>query len=299
MSNQREMVFDRATGQLRALSPHIILSSAALKWRGVLLEQHRLPCLPPSPVIWINNVVVVHLNAVQLESSHESGTIVRQIRPGQVTIIPAEAVSMSHCAGPLEFIMVSLEPKFMRAASYAFSNLQVPLARQYGIDDPLIKGLCLTLHREVEQNGAAGQQYSDCLTRSLAIHLAAKHSLSPRAGSEEIKGGLSPRAMQRAIEFVNARLSEDFSLREMAAEAGLSPFHFARLFKQALGLPPYQYVLNQRIEAAKRLMLGGGQSLTEIALEVGFYDQAHFARHFKRLNGLTPRAFIQQLRATE
>ena len=79
---------------------------------------------------------------------------------------------------------------------------------------------------------------------------------------------------------------------EMAAVARLSVYHFARQFKAATGLPPYQYVILRRVERAKHLLQGGaGLSLAEVAAHAGFSDQSQFCRHFRRLVGVTPGRF--------
>ena len=78
----------------------------------------------------------------------------------------------------------------------------------------------------------------------------------------------------------------------MAAVARLNPYHFARQFKAATGLPPHQHVIMRRVERAKGFLQGGGDlSLAEVALDSGFSDQSQFSRHFKRLVGVTPGQF--------
>ena len=78
----------------------------------------------------------------------------------------------------------------------------------------------------------------------------------------------------------------------MAAAAHLSPYHFARQFKAATGLPPHQYVILRRVERAKELLQAGADlSLAEVALRAGFSDQSQFSNHFKRLVGVTPSQF--------
>jgi AraC family transcriptional regulator len=84
----------------------------------------------------------------------------------------------------------------------------------------------------------------------------------------------------------------------MAAVAHLSPYHFARQFKAATGLPPHQYVLARRIERAQQLLRDGDDlSLSEVAAGAGFSDQSHFSRHFKRVVGTTPRQFRRSARS--
>jgi AraC family transcriptional regulator len=78
----------------------------------------------------------------------------------------------------------------------------------------------------------------------------------------------------------------------MAAVVGLNPYHFARQFKAATGLPPHQYVIGRRVERTKQLLQAGtGLSLAEVALRAGFSDQSQLSHHFKRLVGVTPGQF--------
>src|SRR5690242_18497053 len=121
--SKQEMVYDRVAGQLRPVASAPVLSSAHLDWRGVLLEQHWIPSLGPSSVMWINHVVFVQLKqAITLESKLGSETVTRRILPGQISILPAQTVTMSQCSDPVEFLMVSLEPAFMKVACSELSG---------------------------------------------------------------------------------------------------------------------------------------------------------------------------------
>lgn len=103
--------------------------------------------------------------------------------------------------------------------------------------------------------------------------------------------GLSPYQIRAVTEYIRNNLSLDLSLCELAACAALSPYHFARLFKQSTGMAPYRYVIYQRVEYAKELLKQRELSITEVALVCGFAHQGHLSRHFKRLTGLTPKSF--------
>ncbi len=85
----------------------------------------------------------------------------------------------------------------------------------------------------------------------------------------------------------------------MAGAAGLSPFHFARQFKKSMGFSPYQFVLKQRVNKAKQLLLRGEKNLAEIAVDVCFYDQSHFAQQFRRHCGITPKKYAAQCGLTK
>jgi AraC-like DNA-binding protein len=110
---------------------------------------------------------------------------------------------------------------------------------------------------------------------------------SPKAGRE-------PGPVRRALDYMQANLARDLSIHELAACAGLSPFHFVRCFRKATGLPPHACLTQLRLDRA-RLLLGDGRSPADVALAVGFYDQSHLIRHFKRTYGITPGQYAAAL----
>jgi AraC-like DNA-binding protein len=102
------------------------------------------------------------------------------------------------------------------------------------------------------------------------------------------RGGLSPVRTQRICEYITSNLDQNISLEALAEIAGLSTHHFARAFKQSVGMPPHCYVLQRRIERAQHMLVSTQLPLSEIALSAGFSDQSHLARHFRRMTGLSP-----------
>jgi AraC family transcriptional regulator len=106
------------------------------------------------------------------------------------------------------------------------------------------------------------------------------------------RGGLPTRKLRAVLEYIHQHLAGDLRLRDLAAVAHLSPYHFARLFKASTGLPPRQYVITRRVERAKQLLRGEDDlMLAQVAARSGFWDQGHLTRHFKRLVGVTPKRF--------
>lgn len=102
------------------------------------------------------------------------------------------------------------------------------------------------------------------------------------------RGGLSPVLKQRVCEFIESHLDEKISLDVLASVAGLSAFHFARAFRQSVGVPPHGYLLQRRLERVKQMLRDSKLPLSEIALAAGFSDQSHLARHFRRVTGISP-----------
>lgn len=105
---------------------------------------------------------------------------------------------------------------------------------------------------------------------------------------------LPPRRLERVTEYIEAHLAEDMSLLALAAEAGLSPAHFARGFKSATGLPVHRYLMERRLAAAAELLRATDHSIADIALTAGFCSQSHLTSAFKRAYGTTPAAYRQR-----
>jgi AraC-like DNA-binding protein len=102
------------------------------------------------------------------------------------------------------------------------------------------------------------------------------------------RGGLSPALKNRICDFIEEHIGEKISLGALSSMAGLSPNHFARAFQQSVGMPPHRYLLRRRLEHVDQMLRETQLPLSQIALAVGFSDQSHLARHFRRLTGMPP-----------
>ena len=131
------------------------------------------------------------------------------------------------------------------------------------------------------------------------------HNLMQRSPSPEFHGvlvrricnlpsAMNPHGLQRVRTFIEEHLHEQLELADLAAAVGISRFHFARLFRLATGESPMRYLLRMRIDRAKQLLSEPCGLIGDIALELGFYDQSHFTRSFRRLTGLSPTEFARQ-----
>jgi AraC-like DNA-binding protein len=100
----------------------------------------------------------------------------------------------------------------------------------------------------------------------------------------------APDLAEQLRAFLDARVFEPLTMRSAAGDIGAGPTQLARAFSSAFGIPPHVYILGRRLEAARDRILDG-QDLADVAAEVGFYDQAHLSRHFKRYLGTTPDRF--------
>lgn len=108
---------------------------------------------------------------------------------------------------------------------------------------------------------------------------------------EEPKGGLAPWQVRKVSAHIEANLGEPLQSAELARLVRLSPGHFSRTFRSSFGCSPVQYVMRRRVDRAQRLMLSTDTPLAQIALDCGLADQAHFSRLFRKVVGVSPRAW--------
>ena len=100
--------------------------------------------------------------------------------------------------------------------------------------------------------------------------------------------------LRRITDWMAGHMPEEFSLARLAEQAGMSEFHFNRLFKRATGVPPSQYHIKLRMDAARRLLRETKKSVITIAIEVGYSNPSHFARFFRKEAGLSPTDYRRQ-----
>ncbi|EJM71779.1 AraC family transcriptional regulator [Pseudomonas sp. GM55] len=158
-------------------------------------------------------------------------------------------------------------------------------------DQDLVNGFC-QLHRLLESPATALQQQT--AWRELMLSLLQRHAAVPDAA----KPGKEHRAVSLAKELLHAQLAAPPSLETLAAAVNLSPFHFARVFRRATGMPPHTWLIQQRIARARGLLQSGCLPL-EVATQLGFADQSHLSRQFKQVYGVGPGAYRSAKRGLE
>jgi AraC family transcriptional regulator len=201
----------------------------------------------------------------------------------------------------LSFGVLSLCPDFLAEAAKDVFGLRPgefhlePIERA---QDPVISNIASVLSRETLRADAGGRLYARSLANILAVHLLRNYVRRDDAssGGEGAAAGNvrvlpQSRAVGDAVAFIQHHYAEPISLDDIAAAAHLSPYHLARLFKQATGHTPHQYLIQVRANSARALLTSGAgeRSLADVATAVGFADQSHLTRHFKRQFGITPK----------
>jgi AraC family transcriptional regulator len=154
-------------------------------------------------------------------------------------------------------------------------------------NDPTLQAITDAITGEAMQPGPGGPLYVDALATQLAVHLLRNYSrITVRQTSAA--GRLSAQQLRRVLELVEERLHESLTLEDLADAAGLGAYTFHRRFRETQGRAPHAFVIDQRVERARRLLAAGDLAVKEVAASCGFSDQAHMTRVLRDRLGLTP-----------
>ena len=273
-------------------------TSKGMGWKGMqALRYSRIPTggelsLPP---------VSQHSIFLHLRSPEKFNLRIEELKrdtplpTGSIHVVPARSPALVCWQGSRDLVVIYLEPSIVaRVATESFEldptrTLVPPLD---GLNVPELRSAMLAADAELRASGGDGEQLLvESLATILSVHLirhvTGRHRLPASAG-----GVLPRRKLHMVIEYIMENLEGSPTQEQMAAVAHLSPYHFARQFKAATGLPPHQYVIARRIERAQHLLQRDDEvGLAEVALRVGFSHQSKFSFHFKRILGVTPGRF--------
>jgi AraC family transcriptional regulator len=271
-------------------------ASDRLGWVGLKAARyHATPAFEFHPPALTHHMFILYARPPeQLDLVYEG--VKRHLPPpaGAIMLMPAGSPSRVRSSGRKDQLHIFLEPGLVgqvAAEAFGLDPARLTLPPLDSLDLPHLRAAMWAVDAELTAGGVGGPLAAESLANVLAVHLL-RHVLSPRRLGRERSGSL-PRGRLRAVEeYIEEHLDGCPTLAQLAAVVRLNPYHFARQFKAATGLPPHQYVILRRVERAKQLLQAGTDlSLAEVALRAGFSDQSQFSRHFKRLVGVTPGQF--------
>ena len=132
----------------------------------------------------------------------------------------------------------------------------------------------------------------ESFARIFLIKLIQKYGLE-RGEDIEFSKSFTSKHYKHVLDYIAKNYGQNIALKDLAGEAGISPFHFSRLFKQTIGQSPHQFVMAYRVEQARKMLTDLDRPMIDIAHSCGFSDQAHFSRVFKQIQGNTPKSWRQ------
>lgn len=166
----------------------------------------------------------------------------------------------------------------------------IALREVSGEHDGTLSALLEHIRVELAERQPPSGPFIQGIAQALAVHLARTYRIDA-AATVRPRGGLQAFKLHRVFDAMRERLAQPFDLGMLAGLAGLSEFHFSRVFKQSTGLSPSHYFIRMRIEAARRLLSETDESIINIGLAVGYGSPSHFSSVFRKHTGVAPSAY--------
>jgi AraC family transcriptional regulator len=269
--------------------PEIMFQTRTSQGIGVQLRRDpagvlKVPALDPV-------IVGIHLGApTRLECRRAGRFFVGTAVQGDINIIPSGTPSRWEVIDGSDTGLFLSVPRHLINSIVRESGVEpgsFEILNRFHIRDKELEILAWAMKRELELGSPSGRLYLEGLGVAVASRLVMVHS-SIAKRVESNREGLADRRLKQALAFIEEYLSHDLSLGQIASVVGLSASHLKAVFAKALGISVHQYVIQRRVERAKKLLTGTDLSIAEVALSTGFSHQSHLARHTRRLLGVAP-----------
>ncbi len=277
----------------------VVADSTLLHWPDLYVRRFRFPrvvdrFLVPATAEPLISCVIQGAGEFQ-EREMDGPWQTRHLQQGDIFITRAAAPYEIRCKSPagmeLDFVVIHLPVEHYLAAvesAYPGRTHQVDVIDFFGRDEVLAH-LCLACAEMLAARLPGDSRSVASLAQSLAAWLVEKY-MNATVEKPDFRG-LPIRQIRQVEDYVREQLAEEISVETLAALVRLSPFHFSRVFKQATGMTPLQFVTRERITRAQQLIRETSFSLIEIGLEVGYTNPSYFAQVFRRVAGVTPSEF--------
>jgi AraC family transcriptional regulator len=296
MIRQQPLILDAASDEsISKIGPSApVLSSRKAFWNGVRVSYYKFHTAVETPEhCFLQHLITIHLNYAVVKKEQLLNGHLRcdHFRNADICLIPATAPVLVRLQDASEFISLHLEPTFMRQITAEVVDPdRLEIAPQFKLNDPLIYQIGIALKANIESESVFNRLYTESMATALSAHLL-QHYSTQKPKIKNYFDGLSQAQLRQVTEYIRQHSAQNPSLMIMAEIVHMSPYYFSRLFKKSTGFTPHQYLLKCRIDRAKRLIKATDLSIADIASQVGFVDQSHLNRHFKRHFGVSPSQF--------
>lgn len=271
-----------------------VISSTEKDWSGIVLEKYALPACE-FPNFYFKNITVLLFTkgSCSVEATINGQRHKETLSKNDIYIFPSGFEDREQMSEGTELITISLAPTFVADFGDDIKNPDsIEIVPHNLVRDPLIKNILLSLESEAKNKDGRNRLYVDSLSQMLAAHVLRKYS-TLNSSLDDSPAGLSRYKLKRATEYINDNLKKNLKLKDISSVIGMSPYYFARKFKESTGLTPHQYVIQQRIELAKNLLEHTELPIVQVAFDSGFSSQSHLAAHFRIHTSTTPKKYRQ------
>ena len=290
----------------KSLPSTVVASSVACGWTAALVEHHRVEPddepfeTAPTP----DQTIVVMMKGEQDLASFRAGVWRHAAyRAGTIGMTPAYVTDRLRRrtrgrTAPFEKVNLYVPQQILQDASEQYrrsgSRQKDQPIEALAFQDTLVAHTAASLVHGM--TAGYPNLYAEAAIHWLAVRLIVTHGKGLRIEDQRLPGPLADKRLGRVIEYMSANLADPLTLEGLAAEAGVSKFHFTRLFHAAVGMTPYVFLLELRLEAARTLLTGADLGLRDVAARCGFGRAAHFGTAFTKRFGMSPAAFRRLVR---
>jgi AraC family transcriptional regulator len=291
--------------ELLEAPPHpiyVVADSRLLGWEGIQLSHANLePLFEYSGVAPSDShqLVLTSQGHTHVEMQIDDGSFHSvYATPGALQLLPIHYGVSSRWDLPCAITGIRLMPQIgahFEDSTFKGDPDNFQLLPTQNFFDPLLRHLVMELRSEVQSPHPLGNLFAESVAHLLMLHLLRRYSTAVIISKS--RRTLLSLIQQRTIEtYIDDHLAETITLDALARAIHVSVPHFERMFRAAYHRPPYQYVLERRIERAKSLLKDRTLSIYEVARLCGFANQSHFTRHFTRLVNISPAQFASLVR---
>lgn len=270
-----------------------LVSSAVNAWPGLRVEHYQLEAMALPAHFHPHHLLILHQAEKPVHSRRQSGSREETalFGAGDAGLYPGGEYGLSSWDGPTDTIHLHLDVQWLETqARQSLDLTHFTLRDRFRFEDEMLTQLGRQLLAAAGGQHTLGQLYVESLANTLSYHLIEHHASFQRRIT-----GTSTRlptlVLARIDAYLEAFAHQAITLDALAGLANLSVFHFARRFKQTIGLSPYQYVLSWKIRRARQLLRTDDLPIAVISDLLGFASPAHFSAVFKRVVGQSPREF--------
>jgi AraC family transcriptional regulator len=272
-----------------------VLSSQAQGWDNVLVEQFQHPPGEESNHFTEDHAICLSLapRPVRLLQIKGGRTYVGLHSKGDVSVTPVKTPYFARWESDDSCLQIRIASQFIQSIArdtIATDPDNLELHLEFQTRDSQLEAIGMLLLAELKQENVGGKLYVDSLVNLLALHLLRQYT-APKSRFIVYENGLSERQTRQVVEYINEHLHQDIKLADLAALLNISQSHLSHMFKQSIGITPYQYLLQQRIERAKQLLKESDRSIMDIALLCGFNSHSHLSKQFRQMTGMAPKTY--------